>query len=149
MLTNKAKYGLKAVLHLADLQPDNSASGADIAGVNRIPKRFLDAILIELRNAGIVQAKKGPRGGYRLAQPAKEIRVGHVVRTLDGALAPIACVSKSAYLPCHDCEDMETCALRITMGKVRDAISDILDRMTIEEMLRLRHERHPDLMYYI
>lgn len=149
MLTNKGKYGLKAALYLAGLGPDGSASGAEIAVANHIPKKFLDAILLELKNVGIVRSKKGPGGGYRLAESPKEIRVGHIIRVLDGPLAPINCASKSAYLPCEDCPDLEACAVRITMTKVRDAASDILDRMTLEEMIMYSRIRHPDLMYHI
>lgn len=149
MLTNKGKYGLKAMLHLATLTPGGTALGADIAVANQIPKKFLDAILLELRNAGMVRTKKGPGGGYSLSRLPKEIRIGHIIRTLDGPLAPLQCASKSAYSPCADCEDSQACAVRITMSKVRDAISDILDQMTLEEMVVYSRIKDPDLMYYI
>lgn len=149
MLTNKGKYGLKAMLHLASLEPGDTAMGAEIAAANNIPKKFLDAILLELRNAGMLRSKKGPGGGYALARAPKEIRVGLIIRTLDGPLAPISCASKSAYVPCEDCEDLETCAVRITMSRVRDAMSEILDRMTLQEMMVFSRTKHPDLMYHI
>ncbi|QJP17669.1 Rrf2 family transcriptional regulator [Starkeya sp. ORNL1] len=123
--------------------------GAEIALANRIPKKFLDTILLELKNAGMVRSKKGPGGGYRLAGRPKDIHVGHIIRALDGPLAPINCASKSAYLPCEDCPDLEACAVRITMTKVRDAASDILDRMTLDEMIMYGRVRDPDLMYHI
>ncbi|MCS0501159.1 RrF2 family transcriptional regulator [Ancylobacter mangrovi] len=135
MLTNKGKYGLKAMLFLAQLEPGTSAMGQEIATANNIPKKFLDAILLELRNAGLLRSKKGPGGGYALSRSAAEINIGHIIRTLDGPLAPISCASKSAYVPCQDCEDLETCAVRRTMSRVRDAMSDILDRMTLAEMV--------------
>jgi Rrf2 family protein len=149
MLTNKGKYGLKAALYLAGLGDKSTANGAEIALANRIPKKFLDSILLELKNVGIVRSKKGPGGGYRLAGHPKDIRVGHIIRALDGPLAPINCASKSAYLPCEDCLDLEACAVRITMTKVRDAASDILDRMTLDEMIMYGRVRDPDLMYHI
>ena len=90
MLTNKGKYGLKAMVHLAGLEPDVLAQAADIADTNSISKKFLDHILTELRRAGFVYAKKGKGGGYALARPAHEIRVGAIVRALDGPLAPIS-----------------------------------------------------------
>ncbi|MBB3769872.1 Rrf2 family protein [Angulomicrobium tetraedrale] len=149
MLTNKGKYGLKAMLFLAKLEPGSSAMGQEIATANNIPKKFLDAILLELRNAGMLRSKKGPGGGYALAKTPREIRVGHIIRTLDGPLAPIGCASKSAYVPCQDCEDLPACAVRITMTKVRDAMSDILDRMTLHDMVVFANTPDADLMYNI
>ena len=136
MLTAKAKYGLKALLHLASLAPGETAQASVIAEADNIPKKFLDAVLGELRNAGIVYSKKGPGGGYVLARRSSEIQVGHVIRTLDGPLAPIGCASRSVYRPCQDCKDVKGCAVRITMSKVRDAMSEILDRSTLADMLR-------------
>ena len=96
MLTNKGKYGLKAMVHLAGQRVGQPALVADIAAANNIPKKFLDAILGELRNAGIVHSRKGPGGGYMLARAPSEIKIGHVIRTIDGPLAPIACASRTA-----------------------------------------------------
>jgi len=149
MLTNKGKYGLKAMLFLASLAPGESAMGQEIATANNIPKKFLDAILLELRNAGMLRSKKGPGGGYALSRTPREIRVGHIIRTLDGPLAPINCASKSAYVPCQDCQDLQACAVRITMSKVRDAMSEILDRMTLQDMVVFADTPNADLMYNI
>ncbi len=135
MLTAKGKYGLKALVHLARLAPGETTSAVDIADSNTIPKKFLDAILRDLRNAGIVQSKKGPGGGYALAKPSREIRVGTIIRVLDGPLAPIPCASRTAYQPCPDCDDVRTCAVRFTMTKVRDAMAEILDSLTLADML--------------
>jgi len=136
MLTAKGKYGLKALMHLGSLPPGTTVQAIDIADANNIPKKFLDAILGELRNAGIVYSKKGPGGGYLLARSAGEIQIGQVIRTLDGPLAPIACASRTAFHRCDDCKDVRACAIRIAMTKVRDALSDVLDRMTVADMLR-------------
>ena len=103
MLTKKGKYGLKAMVHLAGLAPDGLAQVADIAETNSISKKFLDHILTELRHAGLVYSKKGKGGGYALARPAHEIRVGAIVRALDGPLAPLPCASVTAFRPCDDC----------------------------------------------
>ncbi len=111
MLTKKGKYGLKALVHLAQLPAGSLAFINDIATKNRIPKKFLEAILSELRNAGFVQSRKGKEGGYRLACPAEEIKVGHVVRVLDGPLAPIPCASRTRYERCEDCDET-TCQVR-------------------------------------
>jgi Rrf2 family protein len=149
MLTAKGKYGLKAVVHLSCLPKGETAQCVDIAEANNIPKKFLDAILGDLRNAGIVHAKKGPGGGYTLARPPSEIKVGFVIRTLDGPLAPIACASRTAYQACEDCDDVKTCIVRLTMVKVRDAVADILDRLTFADMLALDSGQKTPLMYHI
>lgn len=133
MLTKKGKYGLKALVHLSCLPPGQLAFVGDIAAQNTIPKKFLDAILGELRNAGFVHSRKGKEGGYRLARPAGEIMVGHVVRVLDGPLAPISCASRTRYEPCEDCDEA-TCQVRHMMLEVRQAIADVLDRRSLAEM---------------
>lgn len=137
MLTNKGKYGLKAMVHLARLAPGTTVQSAEIAAAENISKKFLDAILLDLRNAGFVRSKKGPGGGYTLARDASEIVVGGVVRALDGPLAPIACASRTAYQPCDDCGDLSACAVRLTMLEVRDAMAGVLDRMSLAEMAKL------------
>jgi Rrf2 family protein len=93
MLTAKGKYGLKALMYLSSASPGKAVQAVDIAEANNIPKRFLDAILRELCNAGIVCSKKGPGGGFVLARPPDDIQIGQVIRTLDGPLAQIACAS--------------------------------------------------------
>jgi Rrf2 family protein len=137
MLTAKGKYSLKALAHLAALAPGATTQAIEIAAANNIPKKFLDAILGELRNAGIVHSRKGPGGGYALAQAPSKIKIGHVIRTIDGPLAPIACASRTAYRPCHDCTSVKACTVRLTMTKVRDAMSDVLDRVTLADMVAM------------
>ncbi|MCW2318182.1 transcriptional regulator, BadM/Rrf2 family [Rhodoblastus acidophilus] len=132
MLSNKAKYGLKAMMHLAGA--DGISLAAQIAQDNNIPRKFLDAILLELTKAGLLTSKKGKGGGYQLARPADAITAGQVIRILDGPLAPIACASRTAYRPCPDCGDVEACAIRDVMLDVRDAMALILDRTTIAAM---------------
>jgi len=157
MLTAKGKYSLKALAHLAKLKPEAMTQAVDIAKTNQIPKKFLDAILGELRNAGFVYSRKGPSGGYRLAREPSRIKVGHVIRAIDGPLAPIACASRTAYQPCADCRSVEDCRVRMTMAKVRDAMSEILDRMTLADMVghssrrrRLRaHSSGRDIGYFL
>ena len=136
MLTKKGKYGLKALVHLAQLPPGQTAFVLDIATKNNISKKFLDAILLELRNTGVLRSKKGPGGGYALARPSSEIMIGQVVRTLDGPLAPIRCASQTAYQPCDDCVSNEDCQVRLSMIEVRDAIASVLDNLSLEEFAR-------------
>ncbi len=130
----RGKYGLKAMLHLARLTEDDLALSAEIALANAISKKFLDTILQDLRMAGLVHARKGRGGGYRLARPAERIKVGEVLRVLDGPIAPIQCASRTAYQPCRDCPDEAACAVRLTMIDLRDAISDVLDTRSIADM---------------
>ena len=137
MLTKKAKYGLKALVYLAGSEPGRTALVADIAEANQIPKKFLDAILGDLRNAGFVHSKKGKGGGYTLARPASEIVVGNVVRALDGPLAPIQCASKNMYRRCDDCTDEVHCAVRMVMLQAREAIAAVLDGTTLARMREL------------
>ncbi|CAH1667066.1 MAG: Rrf2 family transcriptional regulator [Chelatococcus sp.] len=149
MLTKKGKYGLKAIVHLAKLQRGQSALVADIAEANNIPKKFLDAILGELRNAGYLHSKKGKGGGYMLAKPAEDIYIGDVIRVLDGPLAPIQCASRTAYRPCDDCPDERRCAVRIIMLDVREAISGVLDNYTLDQMQSLSQDEMDAFVYHI
>ena len=109
---------------------------ADIAAHERIPKKFLDMILLEMRNAGILSSRKGKGGGYTLALPSERIVIGTVIRVLDGPLAPVACVSQTAYRRCDDCTDERTCRVRRLMGQVRDAMSGVLDATTLADFGR-------------
>ena len=149
VLTNKGKYGLKAMVHLAGLEPGTVAQVADIAEANDISKKFLDHILTDLRHGGLVYSKKGKGGGYALARPAHEIRVGTIVRILDGPLAPIQCASVTAYRACDDCADMKTCPVRLVMLVARNAIARVLDNRTLAEMRALADPSELLLMYHI
>jgi Rrf2 family protein len=133
MLTKKGKYGLKALIYLSKVPPGQLAFAGDIAAKNNIPKKFLDAILGELRNAGFVRSRKGKDGGYRLARLPGEIKIGHVVRVLDGPLAPIPCASRSGYQRCEDCDEA-TCQVRHIMMQVRHAVAELLDNRSLAAM---------------
>jgi Rrf2 family protein len=135
MLTKKGKYGLKALVHLARSEPGKAVQVAEIAARETISKKFLDAIMRDLKNAGFVRSWKGPGGGFALSRSPSDIVVGAVVRALDGPLAPIACASRTAYQPCDDCADLSTCAVRIVMTEVRNAIAGVLDGTTLADLL--------------
>jgi Rrf2 family protein len=104
-----------------------------IAEREQIPAKFLEQILLSLKNAGLLHSKMGVGGGYYLAKPPEEITLGQIVRVLDGPLAPINCVSHMAYEPCG-CPDEETCGLRLVMLDVRNAIADILDNTSLADV---------------
>jgi Rrf2 family protein len=149
VLTNKGKYGLKAMVHLAGLEPSVVAQVTEIAETNSISKKFLDHILTELRHAGFVYSKKGRGGGYALARPANEIRVGAIIRVLDGPLAPIPCASVTAFRACTDCKDPSACAVRMIMIEARNAIADLLDNRTLSELRAKTSPRELADIYHI
>jgi len=149
VLTNKGKYGLKAMIHLAGLEPGALAQVADISEANVISKKFLDHILTELRHARLVYSKKGKGGGYALARPAHEIMVGDIIRVLDGPLAPIPCASVRAFRPCEDCEDLRTCAVRLIMLDARNAIASVLDTRNLAEIRTQTNPAELARMYHI
>jgi Rrf2 family protein len=106
----------------------------EIAERENIPIKFLEQILLTMKNAGLVSSRMGVNGGYYLAKPAEQITLGQIIRLLDGPLAPIRCVSQMAYEPCS-CPDESTCGLRSVMFDVRNAISDILDHKTLADVV--------------
>ena len=130
MLTNKAKYGLRAMcaLHGSD---SRWLQARAIAARANVPEKFLEAILVELRRAGFVESRRGHLGGHALAKPAAEIMVGDLIRAIDGPLAPVRCASNSAYEPCADCIDPEHCAVRALMRETREALSGVLDQHSL------------------
>jgi Rrf2 family protein len=120
-----------------DSEPNQMLQIKDISQRENIPAKFLEQILLALKNAGLLQSRMGFGGGYFLARPAAEINLGQIVRVLDGPLAPVRCVSRMAYQPC-DCPDEKTCGLRMVMGDVRDAIANILDNTSLEDINKRR-----------
>jgi Rrf2 family protein len=140
-LSKRGEYGLRAMIELA-----NSETGMmqikGIAEREKIPVKFLEQILVTLKNAGLLHSRMGIGGGYYLARPPEEITLGQIFRTLDGPLAPIRCVSQMAYEKCG-CPDEVHCGLRMVMGDVRNAISAILDHTTLADV---RHRVHDSFL---
>ena len=143
MLSRKAKYALRALSTLALAEPEQ-LQARRIAQEAKVPEKFLETILVELRNAGIVESRRGTIGGHRLARSAEQIMVGDIVRIIDGPIAPIRCASVTAYQPCADCIDPPTCALRDLMGDVRDAMSGIIDHRSLRDLALASAERSPN-----
>jgi Rrf2 family protein len=135
MLSQKCKYALQALLVLAREPGDDLLLVSDIAARENLPKKFLEAILLELNRNGLVRSRRGRGGGYALAKPAGQITFGQVVRIMDGPLAPLACVSVNYYRRCDDCHDEKTCEIRKVMQRVRDAIAQELDGTTLADAL--------------
>ena len=132
MLTMKAKYALRAMSALACADGVRLQAHA-LAERSRVPARFPETILVELRDAGFVDSRRGQQGGHALARPADTIMVGDLIRVIDGPLAPVRCASVTAYEPCRDCPDPQACALRSLMRETRDALSQVLDRRSLRE----------------
>ena len=131
MLTNKAKYGLRAMCALATLPAGERLQAHAIADRANVPGKFLETILVDLRRAGYVDSRRGQLGGHSLAKPADAIMVGDLIRAIDGPLAPVRCASNSAYEPCADCIDPEHCAVRELMRETREALSRVLDQHSL------------------
>jgi Rrf2 family protein len=131
MLTKKSKYGLKAMLMLAEESGHGPVLVADLADRQHLPKKFLEAILLELKRHGLLHSKKGRGGGYLLGRAPDAITVGQIIRVLEGPLALVPCVSQTAYMRCEECQDEKTCGVRLAMKDVRDATAEILDHMTL------------------
>ncbi len=134
MLSKKAKYAIKALLALANHQRDEPMRIADLARDEHIPPKFLELILLGLKNQGILQSRKGKGGGYLLARDPADIRLGQIVRMFDGPLAPVPCASQTAYVACADCPDQAVCGVHLAMKEVRDATAKILDGTTLASL---------------
>ncbi len=113
-----------------------------IAARADVPVKFLEAILVDLRRAGFVRSARGKAGGHALARPAEEIVVGDVIRAIDGPLAPVRCASVTAYAPCADCKDPESCAVRGLMREAREALASVLDTCTLQALHDRAHPLH-------
>ena len=128
MLTQRSRYALRAMLFLAEAPTGGPpVPMTRIAAEANVPRKFLELILADLREAGFILSTRGKMGGYRLARPTRLISLGEIVRVIEGPLALVPCVSRTAYRPCGDCKDEATCAIRHAMARVRDETARILD----------------------
>ena len=134
MLSMKAKYGLRALASLARDYGKGPLLISDISSRERIPKKFLEIILLDLKKKGFLQSKKGKGGGYYLNRVPSTISVGQLIRALDGPLALLPCVSQMAYERCAECPDEETCGIRSVFKEVREATVAILEKTTLEDL---------------
>ena len=136
MLSKKAKYAIKALLALADRDGREPMRISDLARAEQIPPKFLELILLDLKNQGILQSRKGKGGGYLLARDPADIYLGQIVRMFDGPLAPVPCASQTAYVRCADCENEAVCGVHLAMKEVRDATAKILDGTSLASLRR-------------
>jgi len=151
------QYSLRALYALSRGYGQGPLLIADVAEREAIPKRFLEQILLKLKERGLVHSKKGKGGGYLLARSPAKVTLGEVIRLMEGPLAPLPCASVTAYRKCDECVDDRYCGTRLVMRDVRDAISRVLDQTTLDDVCQRidrAHEDSPDyspqeLMYYI
>ncbi|HEV8246725.1 MAG TPA: Rrf2 family transcriptional regulator [Polyangiaceae bacterium] len=152
MLTMKTKYALKALTQLAAAAPGTPMLIADIAEREAIPRKFLEAILAELKQHGFLRSRKGRGGGYYLARSADTITLAAVIRVLDGPLAPVPCLSRTAYQRCEGCRDEATCGVRLVLREAHAASVKVLESTTLADMVQRSHDAgrdHPVLRYSI
>src|SRR3989442_8925518 len=134
-LSVRGEYALRALLVLGRdyLEDDSVVRIQAISEQQNIPKRFLEQILNDLKSAGLVESKRGVAGGYRLARRPEEISIAAVIRHIEGALAPVSCVSERFYEKCS-CPDESRCPIRSVMKEIRDAVVEIAERVTIADL---------------
>jgi Rrf2 family protein len=133
MLSQKARYALRALVELARAGPDTQLTAGVIAVRADAPRKFLEAILLELSRRHLIVSRRGKFGGYSLARPSQDITFAEVIRVIDGPLALAPCVSQMAFRKCDDCEDMETCSMRPALLQARDATALALEAYTLAE----------------
>lgn len=134
-LSKEGEYALRAVMELSRHYKDGVMQIKEIAKNQKIPVKFLEQILLSLNKMGLLLSKRGAGGGYQLRRPPKAITLGEVVRIVDGPLAPLGCVSKTAYIECIGCPEGDICWLQDVMFDVRNAIAKILDNITFRDIL--------------
>jgi Rrf2 family protein len=142
MISRKSKYAIRAALFLARHHGKSPVSVEKIASAEKISRKFLETIMLDLKVSGLLHSQRGKQGGYVLSEPPDRITLGRIIRTIDGPLAPVRCVSVTAYKACEDCLDEVTCPIREVMKDVREAISRVLDLKTLGEVLAA--ERRPN-----
>lgn len=136
LLSNKTKYAIKALVVLGYNYGKEPMPIMKIAEAENIPKKFLEQILLELRNAGILYSKKGSKGGYNLNKEPKDIRLTQIIRLTDGPIALLPCVSLNFYKKCDECKSEEFCGIRDTFIEVRNAMLEILNDTSIEDIMQ-------------
>ena len=142
MLSRKCQYALHALIYLADVEEGSSVTIGEIATEKSIPKKFLEAILLDLKNAGILGSKKGKSGGYYLIKKPNDIPIIEVIRHVDGAVAMLPCVSLNFYDSCGMCADEHTCTINHLFGQVRDATLKILTSNSIADLAKNSNPKH-------
>lgn len=140
MISQKAKYALRALVALCKVPAGKSVMISEISRAQAIPKKFLEQILLELKRAGIVMSRRGRLGGYVLLRAPEQVTFGEVLRLIDGPIAPLPCLSKIAYRKCVDCADEATCEIRHVFARVTIATREVLDQTTLADAVAAKDE---------
>lgn len=140
MLSNKAKYAIKALIALGKNYGQEPMQILRIAEQEQIPKKFLEQILLEMRNAGMLYSKKGAGGGYNLNKDPEDIRLSQVMRLIDGPIALLPCVSLNFYRRCDECKTEEICGIKDTFLDVRNAMLGILNDTSVADLINRENE---------
>lgn len=152
-LSKKAKYALRALYYLSREYGKGPILIATVAEAEHIPRKFLELILLQMRDRGLVESRKGKGGGYSLSKPPDQITIGSVIRIIDGPIAPLPCASETAYRKCEECMDERRCGTKLVMRQVRDAMVAILDHTTLADVnntiAKIDDQEQQALMYYI
>jgi Rrf2 family protein len=133
MISQKARYAFKALIALSGAPAHECMQARDIAASEQIPQSFLEQILLELRRAGLVGSRRGRDGGHFLLKDPADISFGEVLRLIDGPVAPLPCLSRTAYRRCHDCKDEKACVMRRGFGRAYDAQLHVLEQTSIAD----------------
>jgi Rrf2 family protein len=133
MLSQKARYALRALLHLVEHGASRTIQVGEMAEMQNIPRKYLEFIMVDLKKAGLVTSRRGPGGGYTLARPATDISFVEVMRAIDGPIALVPCASENFYARCDDCHDEATCAIRRVLARVRDSAVAILANTSLAD----------------
>ena len=142
MLSSKAKYALRAVVHLAE----NTATGiwlqtGEVAEQEQVPRKFLEAIFVQLRDHGIIESRRGAQGGYRLLRDPAAISIADIIRIVDGPLALTPCASRTRFRQCPDCVDISLCRLQPVMQQARNAVANVLENCSLAQLARNKKRR--------
>jgi Rrf2 family protein len=137
MISQRAKYALRALLALAEAPAERPLMISEISRRQAIPKKFLEQILLDLKRAGLVESRRGRLGGYVLARPAERITFGEVLRLVDGPVALLPCLSRIAYRRCADCSDEASCEIRHVFARVAAATREVLDSTSLKDAARV------------
>ena len=135
MISQRARYAFKALFFIARLEPGSAALSRDIASAALIPQAFLEQILAELKRAGLLASRRGKDGGYRLARSAETISMAEILRLIDGPVAPLRCLSRTAYRSCSDCENEAECTLRHVFADVFDSLLSVLEQRSLRQAI--------------
>jgi Rrf2 family protein len=133
MIAQKTRYALRSLLFLAEEQGGAPVQLGRIAETQRVPPKYLELIMLDLKKGGLVKSVRGPKGGYKLARTPEQISFGEIVRSMEGPIALVSCASVNFYAPCGDCHDEATCAIRRAFALLRDQSTTVLDSISLAQ----------------